>query len=153
MKIESHRFGTIEIGAEDIIRFPQGLIGFPGETEFVLVPHGNSTVVAWLHAAKNPAFALPVVSAHGLIEGYAGVALGHIAKETGLRERAEDLAVMAVLSAPTGKPATVNLLAPIVVDTMTRTGRQVVLDGTRFTTGEQFLLTNKEPQAAVAQTG
>jgi len=155
MKIQSRRFGTIEIADEDAIRFPQGLIGFPDETEFVLVPHGNSAVVAWLHSVKNPVFALPVVSAHGLTDGYAAVVAAQIAAETGLRDSSADIAVMAVLSAPSGKPATVNLLAPIVVNATTRMGAQIVLDGTRFTTGEKFVLTNRDPATAerIAEAG
>jgi flagellar assembly factor FliW len=47
---------------------------------------------------------------------------------------------MVVLCALSGQPATVNLLAPIVVNASTRTGAQVILEGTRFSTREFFAL-------------
>jgi flagellar assembly factor FliW len=51
---------------------------------------------------------------------------------------------MAVLSAPRGGPATVNLMAPIVVNASTRKGAQVHLEGTRFSTRELFVLPKAE---------
>ncbi len=45
---------------------------------------------------------------------------------------------MAVLSAPPSGLATVNLMAPILVDTAAKKGAQVLLDGTRFSTRELY---------------
>lgn len=151
MKIKSDRFGTIELGSNDVIRFPSGLIGFSGETEFALIPHTGSNVVAWLHSVKNGAFALPVVSAHGLGQGYPDVPLKETAERAGLGENSDELAVMAVLSAPPGKPATVNLLAPIIVNSTTRTGAQIVLEGSQYTTHESFVLAKEGDAAAEAK--
>ncbi len=47
--------------------------------------------------------------------------------------------MLVVLCAPIGQPATVNLLAPIVINSETRTGGQVILDGSRFSTREVFV--------------
>jgi flagellar assembly factor FliW len=56
-------------------------------------------------------------------------------------------AVMAVLYvAPNGGEATVNLLAPIIVNAQTRRGAQVVLEKSSFTTSEPLLLLKPEPK-------
>ena len=148
--IQSERFGTIEMADEELLHFPAGVVGFPAEREFVLVRHGESSVVAWLQSIKTPGLALPVVSAHGLSPEYPDVALEALAEHAGLGSNPEELAVLVVLCAPRGLPATVNLLAPIVVNATTRKGAQLFLEGSRFTTRELFSLPGGQPAAEPA---
>ena len=37
MQIESKRFGCLEIDPSRILKFPEGLIGFPNCTEYVVI--------------------------------------------------------------------------------------------------------------------
>lgn len=144
MNITSQRFGALEIDEEQVLKFPQGVIGFPQEREFVLVPHNATGFLAWLQSAKTPELALPVVSAHAFGEKYPDVDMGSAISDANLGGTPEDLALMVVLCAPQGQPATVNLLAPIVVNAATRRGAQVILEGSRFSTRELFV---REPEA------
>jgi flagellar assembly factor FliW len=139
MAIQSDRFGSIEIEEKDIIRFPRGLIGFADERAFVLV-RTKSNAVGWLQSASNPSLALPVVSAHVLAPPYPDVDIENYTQAVGLGTRLDEIALIVVLNAQPGIPATVNLVAPIIVNVTTRTGAQVILDGTRFTTREMFVL-------------
>jgi flagellar assembly factor FliW len=131
MKIQSERFGTFEVEDSDAIRFPEGVVGFPEEREFVLLRHREASPIGWLQSVSNGALAFPVVSVDAL-------ALAQPYPNT--NEPANPHAVMAVLSAAAGKPATVNLLAPIVVNVTTRIGTQVLLDDAKFSTTEPFAL-------------
>jgi flagellar assembly factor FliW len=139
MQIETTRFGLVEVPGDALIQFKGGLIGFPRESKFALIPHGDSTLIAWLQSAVTPALAFPVVSAHGLVLDYPDVALEPIVEKAGLVGAADDFAVLAVLSAPRLQPATVNLLAPLLIHSTTRQGAQVFLEGSRFTTRELFV--------------
>jgi flagellar assembly factor FliW len=139
-KIATSRFGTVEVSEENLIRFDSGLIGFPQERMFALIPHGSSTVIAWLQSVSTPELAFPVVSAHGLVADYPDVPVTLAAEKVGLGTDAEQLAILAVLCANQGVPASVNLLAPILIDVATHCGAQVFLDGSRFTTRELFVL-------------
>jgi flagellar assembly factor FliW len=149
MNIESQRFGTLDINEDELLSFPAGVIGFPTEQRFALVPHQGSGYIAWLQSVSTPGLAFPVVSAHAFGEMYPDVPVGAAAQEAGLEGSEEALAVMVVLCALNGQPATVNLLAPIVVNAATRRGAQVILEGTRFSTREFFALPDaarsKEP--------
>ncbi len=149
MKLESERFGTLELPDGDAIRFPSGLVGFPREQEFVLLRREGSDLVAWLHSTASPALAFPVVSAHGFGAAYPDVPLPSAALAT-VGGSAEEVAVLAVLSAPSGGPATVNLMAPLIVNAATRIGVQVLLDGTRFSTRELYVTEASEAGAEVA---
>jgi flagellar assembly factor FliW len=147
MKIETTRFGAIECPAEQTVVFPRGLIGFYDEHEFIVVPHGESELIAWLQSTKTPALAFPIVSAHAFAPDYPDVNIQPAAQSAGIEAEADGYAMMVILSAPQGQPATVNLLAPLVVNAATRRGAQVILDNTRYSARELFVL----PQAVVAK--
>lgn len=140
MIVKSDRLGNVEVDAGDIITFPAGIIGFPGEREFVLIRLKPSSPIGWLQSAKSSYLTLPVVSAHALPPRFPDVSIEELADRIGLGNDSEELAVLAVLSAPSGEPATVNLMAPIIVNAKTRIGAQVVLEGTHFSTREAFVL-------------
>jgi flagellar assembly factor FliW len=140
MQIVTTRFGLVEVPEEALIQFKSGIIGFPRESKFALIPHGDSRLIAWLQSATTPALAFPVVSAHGLVVDYPDVPLVPVAEKAGLSGEEEDFAVLAVLSAPRSQAATVNLLAPLLINSVTRNGAQVFLEGTRFTTRELFVI-------------
>ncbi len=148
MKIESQRFGSIECSEEDAITFPAGIIGFPDDTRFILIQHKASSAIGWLQSTTSPHVSLPVVSAHGLAPEYPDVPVANAARAIGLEGEEGDFAVLAVLCARSGLPATVNLLAPIVINASTRSGGQVFLDGSRFTTRELFVMPAAEGNTA-----
>lgn len=140
MIVNTRRFGEIEIEPREVLHFPVGIAGFPDERAFLLVRTRETGHIAWLQSARTPTLALPLVSAHAFGSAYPDVAFLPLAEKAGIGSNMEDMAMMVVLSAPQGQPATVNLLAPIVVNTETRVGGQVFLEGTSFGTREFFVL-------------
>jgi len=149
MAIQSDRFGIVEVEERDVIAFPQGIIGFADERSFVLIRTAKSNAVGWLQSVSNPSLALPVVSAHVLAPAYPDVDLESYAQAVGKDTLMDELAVIVVLNAQPGVPATVNLVAPILVNVTTRVGAQVILDSTRFTTREMFILPASPVNSAV----
>jgi flagellar assembly factor FliW len=148
MQINSQRFGVVNLEDDAVLSFPSGIIGFPREQAFALIPHQGSNYLAWLQSVHNPALAFPVVSAHFYGEAYPDVSVVEPAHAAGVQGAADDFAVLVVLCAPIGQPATVNLMAPIIVNSETRTGAQVILEGSRFSTREVFV--TPQPARAVA---
>ncbi len=144
MIVQSDRFGSIDVDAKETLTFPKGIIGFANETEFVLVRTNNSTAVGWLQSVATPHMALPVVSAHVLVPKYPDVDIESYAQSAGIGQNLDELAILVVLNAPPGIPATVNLVAPIIVNAVTRRGAQLLLEGSRFTTREIFMLPAKQ---------
>jgi flagellar assembly factor FliW len=151
MQIETTRFGLVEVPDDALIHFRNGIIGFPRESQFALIPHGASTLIAWLQSAQTPALAFPVVSAHGLVVDYPDVPLVRVAEKAGLSGEVDDFAVLAVLSAPRAQPATINLLAPLLVNSVSRQAAQGFLEGSRFTTRELFVVPPPSERPAPAE--
>jgi flagellar assembly factor FliW len=68
--IESTRFGTLEFAPEDVIDFPNGLIGLGG-TQFAIVEAGNGGAFSWLHSIDDPSLALPIANPWHFFADYA----------------------------------------------------------------------------------
>ena len=137
MKIYSQKFRSVLVLEDDaIITFRDGLIGFSDETEFVLLQREQSPRVAWLQSVKTPEFAIPVISTHELAFDYPDIPIERAHRAEGLPGIDEHTALMVVLTCQKGMMPTVNLMAPIVVDSRTRSGGQVLLEGSRFGTRE-----------------
>ena len=68
--IDSSRFGTIEIPAERVIEFPNGLIGLGGR-RYAIVPTGDDGAFSWLHSLDDPSLALPVANPWRFFSDYA----------------------------------------------------------------------------------
>ncbi len=132
MRIESNRFGQMDLDERDTITFANGLVGLARETAFVLLRHRESSPIGWLQSVKTPGLALPVVSIEALDAEFDVGLLGPDFD-------ADGVALMAVLNA-SGPVPTVNLIAPIVVDVETRQGKQVIVTGSELTSQTPFAL-------------
>ena len=141
MRVESRKFNTIiELEDDKVIQFPNGLIGFADEKEFILLEREQSPRIAWLQSVNNPDLALPVVSGHELGEDYPDVPLSDALYADRVGDIGDDTAVMLVLTCQHGMAPTINMMSPIVVDAKTRTGAQLILQGTRFASREVLTL-------------
>ena len=70
LTIDSSRFGTLEIASEDVIEFPNGLIGLGG-ARYAIVAAGNDGAFSWLHSIDDPSLALPVANPWQFFTDYA----------------------------------------------------------------------------------
>ena len=129
--IEGTRFGRVEVDPRAVIRFPQGVVGFPEATSFVLLEPQEGKMIAYLQSVDTPGLAFPI--ADGVIFGpaYPQPSVETLAGMHGLG--GDDLALMVIVAVnPQSKNLEANLLAPIIVDVGARKGAQVVLDARKF---------------------
>jgi len=59
LTIDSSRFGALEVASEDVIEFPNGLIGLGGRRYAIVHAEG---AFSWLHSLDDPSLALPVTN-------------------------------------------------------------------------------------------
>jgi flagellar assembly factor FliW len=114
---------NVDGAAEHVIAFEAGLFGLPEETSFVLCDTDDDGVFQALVSVNNPALQILVVDAE-LVWPDFPVAEAHAA--AGLDD--PEVAVAAVVTANPGSPATVNLVAPLVIGLKSRAGIQLILD-------------------------
>jgi flagellar assembly factor FliW len=125
MKIDSSRFGPIEIPEEKVITLPQGLIGLPG-TKYALVTRDEKSPFVWLHSVEDGGLALPVTNPWLFFPDYEVRISDEDAESIGL-EGPEQADILCVVRATEEiGDFTVNLLSPIVLHAAKRTGKQVI---------------------------
>lgn len=148
MKVQTTRFGMVEIDEDKIITFPGGIPGFEQLRRYFMFPVEGAPNIQWLQAVDEPAVALLVIDPFVYFKGYSCDVPDHIAKELGIKEPAEAL-VLATVTVPPGNPAatTANLLAPIVINTRLHKGRQVILTGSPYSTKHRLFQAVGPPEA------
>lgn len=111
------------------IEFTSPIPGFPEHRRFVLVRATDEDPVYTLRSADDPALRFLVVPPAPFYPDYAPSVGDQVIEQLASTSPAEDLLVLLVVTVGTrAQDATVNLLAPIVVDKSTRRAVQVVLD-------------------------
>jgi len=60
LKIHTTRFGDIEIENSRVIHFPEGLLGFPEQKDYILFEHKPGSPFLWLQSATVPELAFVV---------------------------------------------------------------------------------------------
>jgi flagellar assembly factor FliW len=126
MLVKTTRFGPITAGQNDILIFPNGLLGFEASRHWLLLSDADNSHVAWLQSASEPQVALPVISPRKFLPEYKVVVSQRQLMPLNLRA-ADRVFVMCVLS-KTGKTLTVNLKGPILLNLSQQLGAQVVLN-------------------------
>jgi flagellar assembly factor FliW len=127
------RFGTIEYADEDIVTFNDGLIGFPALRAFVLLSHKPDSPFRWLQSLDEPALAFLLVDPASYVSDYDPHISTSEARNLNLTEDTPRM-MLTTAAIPGGKVdnMTVNLAAPIVINLEARVGKQVVLEGDRY---------------------
>jgi flagellar assembly factor FliW len=132
MKIESPRFGSLEVDADKLIEFPTGLPGFEDCKQFTLleVSEDKSSGVGILQSVDRPevAFSIAEPGKFGLHYEFSLTE----EEESLLRvSRIEDIAVFLILHRGEGGtnevPVKGNLMAPLVINAAQRIGIQKVI--------------------------
>lgn len=124
-------FGTIRYQPECVVRFPLGLPGFEDQQRFLLIEQELNKPIVFLQSVGRPDLcfiALPtalVTESYELILSPEDlVALG--LAETPAAEANPDVLCLALVTLNEDKPATANLLSPVVINWRRHLGVQPV---------------------------
>lgn len=131
MKVNTRFFGEIEIEDDKIIKFEKGIIGFPDMKNFTLIFDQESedqNSISWLQSMDDADVAFPVLDPLIVCPDYNPQVEDELLKPLGeLRE--DNLFVLVMVTVPTDiKQMTVNLKAPIVINTDTKKASQLIID-------------------------
>ncbi len=140
MRIETKYFGDIEIDEENIIRFPQGVLGFPGQERFVLILNPEDNVpFHWLQSIENGELCFIIVEPFFFVPEY-DFEIDETAVNILSSDQAEELIVYSVAAVPEKfEETTINLLGPIVINTIKKVGAQLVLENSDWSVKHPIL--------------
>ncbi len=127
MIITTTRFGKVQIAQEDVINFPEGILGFNDLRRFVLLDDPNDEIFAWLQSCEVPDIAFPILEPEIFVNEYKPVLTKtdneSLRMDAGQRPRA--FAIITIPDDPT--QMTANLKAPILINVKLKLARQCVL--------------------------
>ena len=137
MKIETTRFGAIEVSEESIVEFPEGLLGLHDYHKYVLIDRPSSPL-RWMQSMELPDLAFLVADPQIFMADYrAEVGANELSTIGEVDPR--NLAVGVICTVPGDvSDATVNLKAPLVVDIQSRRGKQIVLNDSPYSIHHPF---------------
>lgn len=127
------RFGTICVEEEDVIRLDQGLLGFPACTRYVVLCPDEEGPFRWLQSLDDGSLAFLVADPVHFVPDYAPEMAQSVANSLELQPDTPRL-VYTIVTIPPGRPEemSINLAGPIVINLVSRTARQVILEGDEY---------------------
>lgn len=156
MKIESKRFGSINVKEDRVLTFEGGLMGFSELEKFVLVDDqvDPSLPFKWLISIEEPEYGFLVTDPGIFFKDY----VFDLSEEDRAAINAnteDDVSVITLLTIPADpKMITANLRGPLVINWKTLKGKQVVLDSTGYATKHYiFLQANDAENSAEESKG
>jgi len=147
MEVRTTRFGNIEIADERVIEFPKGLLGFPGATRFCLLQPCEDALFFWLQSLDEPNLAFVVTDPSLFVTDYSAP-IRPEQMETLSLSSLEDAQIFVIVN-KINDTLTGNLQGPLVINTLSRVGEQLVLAEKRWTTRHR-LMTVGAPARATA---
>jgi flagellar assembly factor FliW len=127
MEIQTSRFGTVSIQAEDVLTFPEGLLGFNELRQFVLLDDPSDEIFAWLQSCEDQNIAFPILEPELFAPGFAVQLTKHDMEVLRL-ESTRGIRSFAIITIPQDPTLmTANLKAPIIINVTKRLARQCVL--------------------------
>ena len=131
MRADTRFFGTIEIEEDKLIHFENGIIGFPELRNFTLIYDSekeDGTAISWMQSMDNPEFAMPVMDPLVLDPNYNPTIEDEFLKPLG-EMKAEDTLVLVTVRVPKDiKDISVNLKAPIIINSHSRKAGQLIVE-------------------------
>lgn len=128
MRLDTARFGEIELADDQIVTFTHPIIGFPEHRRFVLLPGPQDGVTFWLQSTDDGALAFILLDPVTVVEGYA-VSVGQHELDELAASDSSDLRVYTLVVVPADpKDSRTNLKAPILINPKARLGKQTILE-------------------------
>lgn len=133
MKISNSRFGEIEYTEENVVCFPEGLIGFEQLNEFIVMPNNKEGTLFWIQSTADADIAMLLTDPTNFFLDYK-VAPDAIERRKLSLEEGDDCFALAVVTIQPDKSITLNLAAPILYAPKSGRAIQVILEGAPYNT-------------------
>ena len=134
-KINTARFGELNIQEDKIFHFADGLPAFEDEHRFIILPFDDDSPYSFLQSVETPELAFLMTVPFVFFPDYEFVLEDDVMAALAIKG-SEDMQVYTLVTIPGGniKEMTANLMAPVVINKETREAKQVVLDKGQYTT-------------------
>jgi flagellar assembly factor FliW len=153
VKIDTTRFGEIDIKESELIVMRGPIFGFERLSRFVLLFQNNNTPLWWLQSIEDPSIAFVVVNPRIVKPDYNPTIFIEDLESLDIKssDHTALLAIVTVRSQPLR--LTANLRAPILINAETRMARQVVLEDADYPIQYDVLDHKADVNRSLSKTG
>lgn len=149
MEVRTTRFGVIEIAEDRVITFPDGLLGFGKRTKFCLLQPGDDACFFWLQSVDDADLAFVVTDPTFFEQDYS-VPIRPEQLDSLEIKKLEDAQVFVIVN-KIGDQLTGNFQGPLLINTLSKVGEQMVLADKRWTTRHPLMrVASNSTQTATA---
>ena len=145
IKINTSRFGELEIDEKRVVTFKNGIPAFEDEKEFVILPYDEETPYYFMQSMKSPDLAFLITIPFLFFPNYTFEIDDETIAELDINEK-DKLLYYTLITIPNFsiRYMTTNLLAPVVINTKNMKAKQIVLEKSHYTTKERLFPDEKE---------
>lgn len=131
MIVKSRNFGEIEVEESSIITFDEGIPGFEQLRKFVLVTDDDNPFY-WLQSAEDKDIAFAMLDIFKYIPDYNPCVEDDLVKDIVDKEE-KDIEIYNIAVIPEDvEKMTVNLKAPVIINTKSMKGKQVISNNEEY---------------------
>ena len=141
MKINTRKFGDIEIEEKKILTMPEGLAGFSGVERFVLIEDSKTAPFCWFQAIGEPSLVLVLINPFLFKVDYKLDLNDFILARGWKNIKADELLIYVVVNISDGETKTkitANLMGPLVINPKNNEVVQVVVSDDSYS--HQYVL-------------
>jgi len=131
MKTLNTRFGEVAYDPENVLTFPEGLIGFENLRQFIVMPNQKDGPLFWIQSVEDPSVALILTDPTNFFLGYQVVPEAGEKKKLQLAAE-EDCFTLVVVTVYPDRQVTLNLMAPILFAPGSNKAIQVILENSDY---------------------
>jgi len=129
MKINSKPFGEIEIDEKEILNFPEGILGFEGYNQYIILRESDDAAFFWLQSLDDTDLAFVVINPLDVIEDYSPF-VNDESLEIIEQPKEDEVGIICIVTIPQDDPdkMSVNLQGPILVHKEKKLAAQFISD-------------------------
>ena len=151
MLIHTVNFGDLEVPEDRVISFKEGLPGFPQIHKFAVLEREELKPFQYLQALDDPPISLFIINPF-LIDPTYEFRLTETDMEDVNSTSPAEMTVYAVATIPEDpNGATLNLMAPIVINEKDRCGKQVILHDSKYSVKHPLFNSGVQSETKVQQ--
>ncbi len=146
MRVQTTRFGILNIAKKDIITFISPILGFPNDIRYVLLKEGQNGLFHWLQSLDNPELAFVVTNPLVFAPDYRIRIHKDLLSDLELEDlrKGEVLALVSIRKDP--MRITMNLQAPILLNKEKMKAKQLVLNPEEYSLRYEILQVKRQEQ-------
>lgn len=126
MKLNTSRFGEIEVNEEEIITFSDGLFGFEDIKKYIIFQMEEDNPLMWMQSIEEGSLAFIIIRPFEFNPNYSLQLSDNDVEELGLTSP-DDSDIFGIVVVPEDpSKMTANLQGPIVINRILKKGKQVI---------------------------